>query len=33
MIGKSTKIDNDLRETPEYLELLAKVSYKLPFKK
>lgn len=33
MMGESTKIDNDLRENPEYLELQTKVSYKLPFEK
>lgn len=33
MMGESTKIDNDLRENPEYLELQTKVSYKLPLEK
>lgn len=32
-MGESTKIDNDLRENPEYLDLQTKVSYKLPFEK
>ena len=32
-MGESTKVDNDLRENPEYNELENKVSYKLPFKK
>ena len=32
-MGESTKIDNDLRENPEYLELQTKVSYKLPLEK
>lgn len=33
LMGESTKIDNDLRENPEYNELQNKVSYKLPFEK
>ena len=33
LMGESTKIDNDLRENPEYLELQTKVSYKLPLEK
>ena len=33
MMGESTKIDNDLRENPEYLDLQTKVSYKLPHEK
>ena len=32
-MGESTKIDNDLRENPEYNELQNKVSYKLPLEK
>ena len=32
-MGESNKIDNDLRENPEYLELQTKVSYKLPLEK
>ena len=33
LMGESTKIDNDLRENPEYNELQNKVSYKLPYEK
>lgn len=33
MMGESTKIDNDLRENPEYNELQNLVSYKLPYEK
>ncbi len=33
LMGESTKIDNDLRENPEYNELQTKVSYKLPLEK
>ena len=33
LMGESTKIDNDLRENPEYLELQTKVTYKLPYEK
>lgn len=33
MMGESTKIDNDLRENPEYNELQTKVSYNLPYEK
>lgn len=33
MMGESTKLDNDLRENPEYNELQNKVSYKLPLQK
>ena len=33
LMGESTKVDNDLRENPEYLELQTKVSYKLPLEK
>lgn len=32
-MGESTKIDNDLRENPEYNDLQNKVSYKLPLEK
>ena len=32
-MGESTKLDNDLRENPEYNELQNKVSYALPLEK
>ena len=33
LMGESTKVDNDLRENPEYLELQTKISYKLPLER
>lgn len=33
LMGESSKVDNDLRENPEYLELQTKVSYNLPLEK